>query len=218
MSEDESFLTRWSRLKREQAAALAKSDDQTSNTASLPVDAGAGTVDVAAPTVDLASLPPLESIGAGTDMSAYLSAGVPLELVRAALRSAWRTDPAVRDFVEMADNQWDFNALDGIPGFGELGVTEGAQALVARAVTITENTAAGLATLQSSSPRSDSQVATRLVVEESRVIDPVWQSGGAVAGLAQVQQGPVEVAAAEEKPDPEGPAPGRRLHGSALPR
>ncbi len=135
-------------------------------------------VDAPPPAVDLASLPPIRSIGPGSDVSAYLTAGVPLELTQAALRSAWRTDPAVRDFVEIADNQWDFNTPEAIPGFGALGATEEAKALVARATTgIMENTATTLASLQPGNDGPDSQVMTGVPLEYSSVADPVWQAG-----------------------------------------
>src|SRR5262249_33660334 len=59
---------------------------------------------------DPATLPPIESIDAGTDVSAFLRPGVPAELTQAALRRAWSADPAIRDFVGLAENAWDFNA------------------------------------------------------------------------------------------------------------
>jgi hypothetical protein len=36
----------------------------------------------------------------------------------AALRRAWSADPAIRDFIGLSENSWDFNAPDGVPGFG----------------------------------------------------------------------------------------------------
>jgi hypothetical protein len=45
---------------------------------------------------------------------------LPEPLAPAALRRAWLTDPAIRDFVEVAENQWDFNDPAGLPGFGPL--------------------------------------------------------------------------------------------------
>jgi hypothetical protein len=45
---------------------------------------------------------------------------VPLELTRAALRRAWTADPAIRDFIGLSENAWDFTASGGVPGFGSL--------------------------------------------------------------------------------------------------
>ena len=69
---------------------------------------------------DLASLPSLESITAATDIRAFLAPGVPKELARAALRRAWSADSAIRDFVGLAENAWDFNNPTAMPGFGAL--------------------------------------------------------------------------------------------------
>jgi len=80
---------------------------------------------------DPASLPPIESIGAATDVSAFLRPGVPADLTQAALRRAWVADPAIRDFVGPAENAWDFNAPDGVPGFGPLRAIDDVQRLAA---------------------------------------------------------------------------------------
>jgi hypothetical protein len=69
---------------------------------------------------DPATLPPIDSIEAGTDVSAFLRPGVPADLAQAALRRAWVADPAIRDFVGLAENAWDFNAPGGVPGFEPL--------------------------------------------------------------------------------------------------
>jgi hypothetical protein len=67
-----------------------------------------------------AKLPPIESIGAGSDIRPFLAFGVPADLTRAALRRAWSTDPTIRDFIGLSENSWDFDAQDGVPGFGSL--------------------------------------------------------------------------------------------------
>ena len=69
---------------------------------------------------DAANLPPIESIGAASDIRRFLAPRVPADLTRAALRRAWSTDPAIRDFIGLSENSWDFNAQDGVPGFGSL--------------------------------------------------------------------------------------------------
>jgi hypothetical protein len=134
MSDLEGFLRRWSRRKRD--AAVPAPDDAAVE-APPPEPEGeparpAASPDAAdgAPVFDPASLPPLESITAETDMRAFLAPGVPAELTRAALRRAWVADPQIRDFIGLAENQWDFTASDGMHGFGQLGVEE-ARALVA---------------------------------------------------------------------------------------
>jgi hypothetical protein len=41
----------------------------------------------------------------------------PADLTRATLRRAWSADPAMRGFIGLSENSWDFNATDGVPGF-----------------------------------------------------------------------------------------------------
>ena len=113
MSDSETFLSRWLRLKRESEAALPPAD--------APSPAA----------FDPASLPPIESIVADSNIQQFLHEAVPAELTRAALRSAWTADPAIRDFVGIAENQWNFNDHACIPGFGPL---EAADYLAAQAL------------------------------------------------------------------------------------
>jgi uncharacterized protein DUF3306 len=90
--------------------------DKVSDLAALPASGG---LEVTASALDLAALPSIDSIRAQTDITVFLRSGVPTELRLAALRRAWTVDPAIRDFKELAENDWDFNDLDGIPGFAE---------------------------------------------------------------------------------------------------
>jgi hypothetical protein len=79
----------------------------------------------------LETLPAIDSITATTDIRAFLKPGVPDGLKHAALRQAWATDPAIRDFVGIAENQWDFNKPQNIPGFGLLDPSQNIQRMVA---------------------------------------------------------------------------------------
>lgn len=83
----------------------------------------ANRVETPAPKADVlseVSLPPIDSIHAASDLRPFLDARVPIELTRAALRRAWTTDPDIRNFVGLSENAWDFNAPDGVPGFGSV--------------------------------------------------------------------------------------------------
>jgi hypothetical protein len=113
---DEEFLARWSRRKREAKIAV-----DAPPPAEAPTPAPPGTAETPANTeVDLSGLPPIESITGATDVTAFLRRGIPPELSRAALRRAWASDPAIRDFVGLAENAWDFNDPNAMPGFGPL--------------------------------------------------------------------------------------------------
>ncbi|WP_456672075.1 hypothetical protein [Bradyrhizobium sp. LM2.9] len=45
---------------------------------------------------------------------------MPDDLARAALRRVWSIDPAIRDFVGLSENSWDFNAPGAMAGFGPI--------------------------------------------------------------------------------------------------
>jgi hypothetical protein len=117
MSSEETFLARWSR--RKQAVAEAEKPAPPAPDASAqdePVSAEAAR---AAP-VDVAALPKLEDLTAESDLSAFLRDGVPQALKSAALRKMWSLDPAIRDFVGLSENAWNFNEPATIPGFGTI--------------------------------------------------------------------------------------------------
>ena len=117
MSDDESRLERWSRRKR---AAALRARGQPENAGSAAAEAPPPAPDEGQPPFDPADLPAIGSIDGGSDIRAFLAPGVPAELTRAALRRAWSTDTAIRDFIGLSENSWDFNAPDGVPGFGAL--------------------------------------------------------------------------------------------------
>jgi Protein of unknown function (DUF3306) len=123
MSDNEEFFARWSRRKREanQVGEAEPEPAKPVETHSTPDGAMAAP---AHPEVDVSSLPSLDSIDAATDITAFLRKGIPQDLTRAALRRAWTADAAIRDFVGLAENAWDFNDPDAMPGFGQLDCSE----------------------------------------------------------------------------------------------
>ena len=153
MTDRENFIARWSRRKRAAtddadatkapappgaADASARESEHGSEHAvageRAPSDAAAAQSAAPDPACDLTKLPPIESIGAETDIRGFLAPGVPPELTRAALRRAWAADPKVRDFVGLADYDWDFNTPGAIPGFGPLEMTDELRRQVAQMV------------------------------------------------------------------------------------
>lgn len=74
-----------------------------------------------ATTLDVTTLPSIDSIGAQTSMAVFMQPSVREELRLAALRRAWSVDPAIRDYKGLQENDWDFAAGNGIPGFDEFG-------------------------------------------------------------------------------------------------
>src|SRR3954447_3229433 len=127
---EEDFLTRWSRRKRSSAEGVKGVAESAPSPAEALRDP-AGTVVESEPVFDPATLPPIDSISAVTDISAFLQKGVPAELTRAALRRVWTADPAIRDFVGLAENAWDFTDPNAMPGFGPLESTEEVRRMIA---------------------------------------------------------------------------------------
>ena len=196
----EDFLSRWSRLKRE--ASIEESSDEQR------VDAVPGAAVASAPAFDPASLPPIESIGADSDIRPFLAVGVPAELTCAALRCAWAADPAIRDFIGIAESQWDFNAPDAIPGFGPLTAAEYPRDLETRALASLNSAIEG--TQESPAMAEDKPSSASADLQYSAPADEVRQVDAARADRSRDAGSP----ASEASPG----SPARHSHGSALPK
>ena len=140
MGDPENFLERWSRRKQQASvepaqapAAKSEKDDASAAVPATPVEPS----EPKPAAFDIAELPSIESIGANTDVRGFLQPGVPPELTRAALRRAWSSDPAIRDFVGLVENGWDFNDPNAMHGFGAITPEEVAR-LLTQGVTVTE--------------------------------------------------------------------------------
>lgn len=212
---EEDFLRRWFRRKREAGAAHDQPVESEAPMQAGPLSYDEGDV-AAEPKIDLSALPPIDSITCASDITPFLRKGIPEELTRAALRRAWSTDPAIRDFIGLAENAWDFNDPDAMPGFGPLDWSaEQIQTLVGRVVgsarSIAENCAdAAEPGIDRQSDNSERKLASQAVSE----LDPLGETS-----LSEPQQRP----AAAQPEAPRNVASDevtmvRRTHGSALPR
>jgi hypothetical protein len=188
MSEYETFLSRWSRLKRESGT----------------VDTVPGPDMSPAAAFDVAGLPPIESIVADSDIRPFLAEGVPAELTRAALRSAWAADPAIRDFIGIGESQWDFNDPAAIPGFGPLGVADYARALETRALAGLNSAVEGM---RESQGETDPPTSASLDPPFSTPADEV----------RHVAAAPVD-SSSKSATDASPGSPSRHPHGGALPK
>jgi hypothetical protein len=165
---------------------------------------------------DPASLPPIDAIGVDTDIRGFLQSRVPAELTRAALRQAWASDPAIRDFIGIAENQWDFNDPNAISGFGPLPEGYDVSGLLSQAL-------GGRDRLAATFPET-SETAERLppAVTDRESADPgldVPQSADAESrslpdNRSSKRAAPENDQVAEANDHP----PNHRRHGSALPR
>lgn len=202
MSEPKNFLSRWSARKltpEAEPAALEPKDN-----ARAPAAKGEAAPPTSAEAFDISTLPPLDSIMANSDIRAFLQRGVPAELTRAALRRAWSADPAIRDFIGLSENAWDFNKPESIPGFGSLSSDDLKR--VAQLFEAPKRAAEGRAAPDLDEKREEMPSSTETQAEPGNKTD----SSAAAAEPAE------HVAAQHEEVI--NPAPRTRRHGGALPQ
>ena len=216
MSGEDNFIARWSRLKRSAALSKepqAKAEDRLTTgggaepASRLPDEVQPKTE----PPFDPASLPPIESIVAETDIRAFLQKGVPAALTRAALRRAWTSDPAIRDFIEMAENQWDFTDPAAIPGFGPLRASDSLRQLVEQALGKLQEPPDVVGPLDEGRD---------VVASAAKDAGPELRPQGTASQEQQRNQDTADVAALQY-PEPApgvGSVPRRKGHGGAMPR
>jgi len=116
---DESFLSRWSRLKR--AEAERRTDTVPPEAVPAPVAEGeppAALPEPVAPPTDPAAgepvaedLPPVDSLTAESDFTPFLRTGVPEDLHRQALRKLWASDPIYANDDGLKDYADDYTGL-----------------------------------------------------------------------------------------------------------
>jgi hypothetical protein len=220
MTEPDNFIQRWTRLKRESdieheiGACRDGSAVEPKETVLVPPETHRWIDAVADEPFDPSGLPSIEAITADTDVRGFLQSRVPAELTRAALRQAWTSDPAIRNFVGIAENQWDFNDPNAIPGFGPLGVTDG-QAILTQVLGKLE---IGIATFSESSA-SEGLIPpsingpTSAETAEQKVSE--LQSANCLLDEERGTGAKLEGAAA---PEDHNHLRTRRHHGGALPR
>jgi hypothetical protein len=208
MTASEGFVSRWARRKREVTSKGGngpRAEDSLHGSA-MSLEPDPGVVDGAS---DLPELPPIGSIMANTDIRAFLQSRVPAELTRAALRQAWASDPTIRDFIGIAENQWDFNDPDAMSGFGALHSTDDVPALLRQALGKFEKVVETLA----ETPAVSEPVQPTTTADASTSLDrPDIQSESDAGGAETAGT------AADHFVEEIDCLPERHSHGGALPR
>lgn len=239
MSESDPFLSRWSRRKRaavQESAPAAppstaeaeKAPEPEPQTPAARAGVNAAREEKAEPVFDLSKLPSLESIGPQTDIRMFLQPGVPSALSHAALRRAWSADPAIRDFIGLSENSWDFTAAESVPGFGPLLPTDNVKRLLAQVFGGAEESKDGAAAEASAKPEASSAENRPDAHAEEADPPPIpAQSAPIVAGNdtnpdllnpEPLHRTSDDVASQHERAkDGQDRAPVRRRHGGALP-
>jgi hypothetical protein len=201
------FLGRWSRLKRAEAKPAPASDP-------VPVEDPPPELSPPAPEPEtlseeeLAALPRIEDLAEGSDIRAFLRAGVPRQLRNAALRRMWMLTPAIRDHRDPAvDYAWDWNTPGGVPGDGAAPSAERAAEMLRDLLAPRERPA----TERVAQDAADGPDVTPALSAATDGTDPPSpQESGADLRLA------AEAARADDA-EAAGDALPRRRHGSALP-
>jgi Protein of unknown function (DUF3306) len=128
MADHETFAARWNRRKLE--AKQAEQAQVEPKIAPEQVSDGDGVTEP----VDDTPLPTLDDVTPEGDVVAFLQKRVPAELQKLALRKAWTSDPVISTFIEMAENQYDWNLPGGVPGFGPMDPSWNVEELLAQAI------------------------------------------------------------------------------------
>jgi hypothetical protein len=227
MTASDNFVARWARLKR--ASATKRRTEAVEDKPLLPaadVAAGSATTAIAQPRSEAAadepfdplSLPSIEAITVDTDIRGFLGSRVPAELTRAALRQAWASDPAIRDFIGIAENQWDFTDPHAIPGFGPLLEGDNVPVLLAQALDGQDKLAAMIAEMPVSAEPPPPAVTDHGPAAPDQNVQQAFDASSPTdCGLSAAGRG--EGAAAANDGVAEGDeSPRHRAHGGALPR
>jgi len=219
VSEQEKLVARWSRLKRTSMQSgkmpVDAASSEVKQEAAVDRPAGASRCDEGTgEPFDVSQLPSIESLTASSDIKAFLQPGVPAQLTKAALRKVWTTVPAIRDFIGIAENQWDFTDPTAIPGFGPLKPGDNVSQLVAQA-------------MGKLRPPADGEVVAEatdrpLAASAERPQPPAVQAESAsTAQDTKLEERPTGEVSAVQHRDPTAkaqPVTNRRSHGRALPR
>jgi len=235
--EDEGFLSRWSRRKRD-PVERDEAPPAPPPVAELPAVARATDPEVADPEVaepEPVEPPSLDLIDKDFDLASWLKQNVPEAWKLAAMRRAWENDPAIAGFENPArDYALDWNTPGMAPGYGPLTESDDVGAMV-RSIfgeppptevpslsadaaasdgmshqlsSNTKKTALNAAA-QDVAPEADEPAAVRLSEENELAPNP--------APLPEIATQPV-YAAVQHTADPSvGSARGRKRGGGAVP-
>jgi hypothetical protein len=226
MSSTENFVSRWARLKSESDTEPKAEPAGNGRQPKVVAAVGAETPsaqqqnDVVDEPFDPASLPSIETITFDTDIRGFLQSRVPAALTRAALRQAWASDPAIRDFIGIAENQWDFNDPTAMPGFGPMLETDNVPALLARALGGRDKIADMIPEIPAAVENAPPAVTGRGPASPDESLQQTSErsrSSGELCDLPDDGQGSVKTQNEQIAGEDDSP-PRHRSHGSALPR
>lgn len=178
----EGFAHRWARLAHQvRRAQASEPNDRPATEPAAPACEDEGP-----------DLPPIESLDADSDYTAFLAANVPKALKTAALRKAWTSNPAIMAHEPLVEYAWDCNA----PGYGKL-----------RPDDLTGKLARNLLRHFLPEEEREGEHATRVEVAHA-------SAAGPAPALAKGVAEPVPAASAEQKHQDAVPGPAQPLRDS----
>lgn len=122
-NQDEPFLARWSRRKQDARNDPVQARPEDAQPEPAPAGDGAAAQPGGAgdePELDLSKLPKVDELTVESDITVFLDKRVPQMLRNAALGRMWALDPTIRDFIEVAENQWNWNVPGATPFYEEI--------------------------------------------------------------------------------------------------
>ncbi|HEY6700773.1 MAG TPA: DUF3306 domain-containing protein [Pseudolabrys sp.] len=213
MSDEENFISRWSRRKREaadEAAQPEKADPAQIDASEEPGPGSQTSTASSSKEFNVSSLPPIETIGAGTDITAFMQPGVPGALRHAALRRVWAADPAIRNFVGLNENYWnDAAGAAAAPGFGDLDPGVDVKRMVSELF--------GDSAPEKPERESQAMSTTPAVVSEQVVGQTDQKPLPTQERIESTEAPATEVAAVHNEPEGQSTRSAIRRHGGALP-
>jgi hypothetical protein len=222
MTSPENFVSRWARLKSESDTEPNAESAGHEAVVSVGFEAPSGLRQDKLPDepFDQASLPAIEMITLDTDIRGFLQSRVPAALTRAALRRAWASDPAIRDFIGIAENQWDFNDPTAIPGFGPMQEMDDVPALLARALSGADKLADLIPEIPAPVENAPPAVADRGPANQDQGLRQTPEKPPASGEACNLPYDGKEGAAAgkDQIAEEDGSSQSYQSHGSALPR
>ena len=208
-TEEGAFLRRWARRKEE-----ARRDEQAAEVTAEPAEAEGEPLEPDEPSFDPASLPPVESLGPGSDFAAFLRRGVPPALRAAALRRAWASTPAIVAHRPLVEYDWDWHA----PGYGRLRPEDDAGPLLERLFGHLREPAGPAPATEAAPPAAETITPETSLPETMATERPVPER--APPPQTPPEAPPPGPAVPDALAAGDGPAPGappRRRHGGAAP-
>lgn len=214
MDTRDSFLARWSRLKRGVSPAPADEAEIDATEAPVqepPLPEGKSLDDL------VAELPKVEDLVPGQSLAAFMQPWVPTAIRNAALQRMWLLDPEISGYVNPAlDYAYDYNALCPPPGFGPM---EASQEMIGEVAQMFDRALgrAGAVEEARAAPEPSAEPADETADRDPAAALVATQTASLSAAPAAVPAANTDAALHDKSSEPKDLRISVRRHGGALP-